>query len=152
MTTTTEQTITDYDAIAAKAANPDHVRLHKYADPIEDAREDISIEDAREIAREDASLIYATIVDGCAIYEVHDDCGGDPWTPPIIATDVASALDAACAQIRWDDYAPLSWTDGDDDPETSVDVTVYVSGPDGYPDDQGSRTVTVYAPGHEQED
>ena len=32
--------------------------LCKYADPIEDAREDVTVEEAREIAREDASLIW----------------------------------------------------------------------------------------------
>lgn len=36
------------------------VQLNKYNDPTEGAREDISVEDARSIAREDASLIYAT--------------------------------------------------------------------------------------------
>lgn len=36
------------------------IRLNKYADPTEDARENISIEDAREVAKEDPSLIYAT--------------------------------------------------------------------------------------------
>ena len=36
-------------------------RLCKYADPIEDAREDVTVEEAREIAREDASLIWIDI-------------------------------------------------------------------------------------------
>lgn len=35
--------------------------LCKYNDPIEDAREGLSIEEAREIAREDSSLIYLDI-------------------------------------------------------------------------------------------
>lgn len=35
-------------------------QLHKYADPIDDARA-VSIDEAREIAREDASLIYIVI-------------------------------------------------------------------------------------------
>ena len=35
--------------------------LCKYADPIGDAREDVTVEEAREIAREDASLIWLDI-------------------------------------------------------------------------------------------
>jgi len=34
--------------------------LHKYADPTEGARK-VSLSEARSIAREDASLIYATV-------------------------------------------------------------------------------------------
>jgi hypothetical protein len=49
--------LTGHAAIAAKEANA-NVRLNKYADPIEGAREDISLEEAREIAREDAGLIW----------------------------------------------------------------------------------------------
>lgn len=42
------------------AASDSGVRLNKYADPTEDGRENISIDEAREIAREDAGLIFAT--------------------------------------------------------------------------------------------
>lgn len=48
---------TGYEAIEAKK-NDNRVILNKYADPTEDAREDISVEDAEEIAAEDPSLIY----------------------------------------------------------------------------------------------
>lgn len=44
-------------AIDAAEKDPS-LKLNKYADPIEGARENISIDDARQIAREDASLIY----------------------------------------------------------------------------------------------
>jgi hypothetical protein len=46
-----------YDAIDFKRSNSDAV-LCKYADPIEDARYDISVADAEEIASEDPSLIF----------------------------------------------------------------------------------------------
>lgn len=36
------------------------IQLNKYTDPTEEAREDISISAAREIAKEDPGLIYAT--------------------------------------------------------------------------------------------
>lgn len=49
---------TGWQAIEAKENNSS-VRLNKYADPIEDAREDLTIQDAREIAQIDPSLIYA---------------------------------------------------------------------------------------------
>ena len=48
---------TGYEAIEAKK-NDNRVILCKYADPIDDAREDISLEDAEDVAREDPSLIY----------------------------------------------------------------------------------------------
>ena len=46
---------------AIKYAEAHGTTLQKYADPIEDAREDLSIEEAREIAREDPSLIYVDV-------------------------------------------------------------------------------------------
>lgn len=40
------------------------VQLNKYNDPTEDAREDITVDEAREIAREDPGLIYAVEREG----------------------------------------------------------------------------------------
>jgi hypothetical protein len=51
--------LTGHEAIEFKRANPNSI-LNKYADPIEDARRDISLEDAEEIAAEDPSLIYVS--------------------------------------------------------------------------------------------
>jgi hypothetical protein len=51
------KTLIGYEAIEAKKNN-DSVVLNKHADPIEDARYDISVADAEEIASEDPSLIY----------------------------------------------------------------------------------------------
>lgn len=47
----------EWEAIDAKQADPS-LTLRKYADPTEDARE-ITLEEAWEIAKQDASLIYA---------------------------------------------------------------------------------------------
>ena len=49
---------TGYEAIEAKK-NDNRVILSKYADPTENAREDISIDEAENIASEDPTLIYA---------------------------------------------------------------------------------------------
>jgi len=51
------KTLIGYEAIDFKRSNSDAV-LCKYADPIEDAQEDISLDDAEEIAAEDPTLIY----------------------------------------------------------------------------------------------
>jgi hypothetical protein len=53
MTTTT---ITGHDAIAY--AESTGATLHKHADPVDGARE-VTVDEAREIAREDVGLIYA---------------------------------------------------------------------------------------------
>lgn len=52
------KTITGQEAI--KHAEENGSKLRKYADPIESGRE-VSIEEAREIAKIDPSLIYTTI-------------------------------------------------------------------------------------------
>ena len=53
---TADNIITGYEAI--EYAEKNGLTLKKYADPIEDAREGLSPNDAREIAQEDPSLIY----------------------------------------------------------------------------------------------
>ena len=52
--------LTRYAAIAYAEAHG--VTLCKYADPVEGARDDVSIEEARAIAREDAGLLYVDLV------------------------------------------------------------------------------------------
>lgn len=52
--------ITGYAAIEYAETHPEAV-LCKYADPTEGAMDDITIDYAREIAREDPSLIYTVI-------------------------------------------------------------------------------------------
>lgn len=52
-----DETLTGIDAIAYSQRTG--ARLKKYADPIDGARE-ITVDEAYEIAREDASLVYAT--------------------------------------------------------------------------------------------
>lgn len=55
---TTTYTLTGNDAI--RLADDNTFTLRKYADPIDGAR-NVTIEEAREIAKEDASLIYANV-------------------------------------------------------------------------------------------
>lgn len=57
--------IIGYAAIEAKEQNP-AVVVCKYNDPTEAAREDITAEEARQIAKEDSSLIYAHTPNGKA--------------------------------------------------------------------------------------
>ncbi len=46
---------------AIRIAERDGVTLHKYADPIEGYRAGVSVAEAREIAKEDAGLIYCIV-------------------------------------------------------------------------------------------
>jgi len=52
-------TYTGLDAI--EYAEQHGLRLSKYADPTEGARDDLTVYEAREVAREDASLIYLNV-------------------------------------------------------------------------------------------
>ena len=53
------KTITGLDAIEYAAEHG--LTLSKYNDPIEDAREGLTVEEAREVAAEDPSLIYVHV-------------------------------------------------------------------------------------------
>lgn len=46
---------------AIKAAEERGLALNKYADPVEEAREGLTVEEARQIAHEDPSLVYVVI-------------------------------------------------------------------------------------------
>ena len=52
-------TLRGQDAITYAEANG--LTLSKYNDPIEDAREGLTLDEARKIAREDAGLIYIEV-------------------------------------------------------------------------------------------
>jgi len=52
--------LTGYEAIEAKERG-ENITLNKYTDPREEARENLSASEARGIAREDPSLIYAEV-------------------------------------------------------------------------------------------
>ena len=54
----TQMIITGQDAI--EYATRQNLTLNKYADPIEEARA-LTVEEAEEVAREDASLIWITV-------------------------------------------------------------------------------------------
>jgi hypothetical protein len=47
---------------AIRIARRDHLTLSKHADPVEDAREDLTPDEAEEIAREDEGLLYVDVV------------------------------------------------------------------------------------------
>ena len=53
---TTNTKITGFDAIDYAAETG--VDLNKYADPIEDAREGLTLDEARDVAMEDPKLIW----------------------------------------------------------------------------------------------
>lgn len=53
------KTITGFAAI--EYAEEHGLTLGKYTDPTEEAREGLSVDEAREIADEDPSLIYVTV-------------------------------------------------------------------------------------------
>ena len=67
--------LTGYDAI--EFAEAKGLPLSKYSDPTEDAREDLTWEEARAIAREDSRLIYVTI--RCAGWTEGDGSGHDGY-------------------------------------------------------------------------
>jgi hypothetical protein len=56
--------LTGYEAIEYAEAH--NLTLNKYNDPIEDAREELTIDEARKIALEDPSLIYLEVENGVA--------------------------------------------------------------------------------------
>lgn len=91
--------IRGYEAI--KLAEKYDVELHKYADPTEDARDDLSIDEARDVAREDPTLIWTVseIMVPAKAYEDHDDCLG------AAAADISEALGLESWQVeaRWSD-------------------------------------------------
>jgi hypothetical protein len=86
MTTTTLEGLNAIDYAEAHG-----LTLNKYADPTEDAREGLSVSEAREVAREDASLIYVSVplgatcdlaTDSTALLDelgrrFHGDCASD---------------------------------------------------------------------------
>lgn len=53
-----------YGYKAIEYADAHGLALSKYADPIEDAREDLTAAEARQVAREDPNLIYVVIQSG----------------------------------------------------------------------------------------
>lgn len=74
----TTKTLTGFDAI--DHADENGLTLSKHADPVEGAREGVSVEDAREVAAEDPSLIFLT-VDEASLDAAHEigegQFGGD---------------------------------------------------------------------------
>ena len=71
-------TIRIYGHKAMELAEEFGLPLHKAADPIEDERRNISLDEAREIAREDAGLLYVELPDLSWHETTYDDgCGNE---------------------------------------------------------------------------
>ena len=69
--------LSGYEAI--EYAERTGATLNKHADPIEGARDSLTIDEARQVASEDASLIWVAVepCEGCqAPATVSRDCGG----------------------------------------------------------------------------
>lgn len=62
------------DAIAYAEAHD--MKLCKYTDPIEEAREGLTVDEARQVAAEDPSLIYLEIPSARQIYRAIGDTSG----------------------------------------------------------------------------
>lgn len=97
-------------------------RINKFADPIEDAREGLTADEAREVAAEDPSLLWVEVYndsdnvtvaclraecdsDGWSVHDMLD--GISVWVPGDEAADeIVSSDDPAAAAIRICSEAP----------------------------------------------
>lgn len=71
--------ITGWEAI--DYANRNHVALNKHTDPTEGAREGLTVQEAREVAAEDPSLIWVEVermawTARCSCYRGHESASG----------------------------------------------------------------------------
>lgn len=76
---------TGIEAILFAAAN--NLTLSKYADPVEGERHGLSVEEARDIAKEDPSLIYLDT------YQVAEDWYNETPKAELIAWATANGID-----------------------------------------------------------
>jgi hypothetical protein len=103
----TSLTVTGHSAINyARAAG---VPVCKYSDPVQDARENLPVDVAREIAKSDPDLVYVEI-DATRVRALRDEANdagddgmaqscndaldGDKWAARAVADALAQALDA----------------------------------------------------------
>lgn len=82
--------LTGYQAIEAAERDGD-VRLCSYTDPTAEAREGITLDEAREIAREDPSLVYADVE------------SARTTTRPVTVSGWYDHTDGTVGQYRWVD-------------------------------------------------
>ncbi len=109
--------ISGYDAL--HYAEEQGLLLNKYADPTEDAREGLDIYEAREVASEDASLLYldteplrvASVVEAAVLTEHFLHCGsvrdGDEWDTEDAWTDSEIRLHARRLLIQYREHGTL---------------------------------------------
>ncbi len=75
--------------------------LNKYADPTEGARSGLSVEEARELAKQDPSLVYLTVE--MTTFTITTECGSDD----IDATSANEAAAKFAAREGWKDIADV---------------------------------------------
>lgn len=89
-------------------------QLSKYADPIEDGREDLTAEEARAIAREDARLIYLDVTGEHIVYDPITDAretSDIALIAPIGAPDATSEITAAIRAL-YDHPSARAYSEG----------------------------------------
>lgn len=88
-------TLTGHDALAHAARTG--AQLHKHADPVDGARA-VTLDEAREVAREDAGLVWCeapAIVPGCAVaFDGGEGCADGT----VLAVEDSGAGDVATVQ------------------------------------------------------
>ena len=106
-----------YDAIAY--AERHGVRLHKYADPTEGARDDLTPDEARAVAADDPSLVYLDVESPLAA-EIDDDTvrvrdpRGGIWYPDEEAeAEIRAASDPEARAVEIASAEPMrgAWCD-----------------------------------------
>lgn len=107
MTTTT---LTGHDAI--EYAERHGLTLSKYNDPTELARDELSLDEAREIAAEDPSLIYLEVgslttdtLHGTTV--VRDPEGGVWWPSDEAQDEIAAAADPQAKAVEICEREPM---------------------------------------------
>lgn len=87
---------------AIEYAREHGLALRKYADPVEDARDSLTVDEAEEVAAEDPSLVYLDRALDIYTYEIYDanpvECGVDAWhldDDMIEAATMPDAMEAA---------------------------------------------------------
>ncbi len=103
---------------AINAADATCCNLYKYADPTDDARE-VTVEEAREIAREDASLLFFWVYDGDHGDDDHgdDDDADPPWSMwPETDCNCGYSNDVFDPAEAWrEDQDELAWREDQDE-------------------------------------
>lgn len=105
--------LTGQDAIRYAEAH-ESVRLCKYTDPTEEAREGLTVEEAREVAREDPELIWCSVqpercsVCGGALPALDDDL--DRLAEHLVDPDTGDCPGSLCVDATGQVLGCGAWT------------------------------------------